>query len=345
MPHPGPSDIIWDITYACPLRCVHCYSESGRRPTRQLSHEDMLEVADGIIALHPRTVEFAGGEPLLVKGIHEIAEHISQAGIEVNLYTSGWTLTAEAAQAAARVFSRITVSIDGADAATHDRIRGRSGSFDRAMNALTLLDDISRRASEHGYDPLLFGLDCVVMRGNFHQLGELCRVATSRAPHLRFLSFGAAVPSGLASRPTFADRELLTMEQLTTLMSSGHGQHLRSLVPSSVMVTVSDNFILQMNPKLVERFGFSLMQIEPDGQVRAMPVYEGTVGSLLTEDPQVLWERTVARWSDPFVVDALSGVRDWADWAAATRRIDYHFGSAEVRQRIDRRPEYSVAAP
>ncbi|MEV4379717.1 radical SAM protein [Streptosporangium sp. NPDC049644] len=342
MDHPKPSDVIWDITYACPLRCVHCYSESGRRPTRQLGHEDMLKVADALISLAPQAVEFAGGEPLLVKGVHEVAERISRAGIAVNLYTSGWTMTPSAAEEAAQVFSRITVSVDGADAATHDRIRGRSGSFDRAMNALALLDGISRSRTERGLDALLFGIDCVVMRGNFHQMSEFCRMAASRFSEMRFLTFGAAVPSGLASRPAFSDRELLTEEELRTLTSAEHRQSLQDLVPASVLVTTNDNFMLQMNPAVVERLGFPLMQVEPDGQVRAMPIYEGTVGSLLTEDPETLWDRAVARWSDPFVVDALSAVSTWADWAEATRHIDYHFGSDEVRRRIDRRPEYSV---
>ncbi|MCC5575314.1 radical SAM protein [Microtetraspora sp. AC03309] len=340
-----PSDVIWDITYACPLRCVHCYSESGRRPARQLSLHDMLKVADAIISLGPRAVEFAGGEPLLVKGVHDVAERISRAGIAVNLYTGGWTMTPSAAEEAARVFSRITVSVDGADAATHDRIRGRSGSFDRAMNALALLDEISRRRTARGGDPVRFGIDCVVLRSNFHQVSELCEVAASRFPEIGFVAFGAAVPSGLASRPSFSERELLTDEQLRAFTSTEHRQSLRSMVPASIQVAVNDNFILQMNPAVVERFGFPLMHIEPDGQVRAMPIYEGTVGSLLDEDPEVLWKRAIARWSDPFVVDALSAVRTPADWAEAVRRIDNHFGSDEVRRRIDRRPEYSVSAP
>ncbi|GAA4213759.1 radical SAM protein [Microbispora amethystogenes] len=342
MRHPGPTDIIWDITYACPLRCTHCYSESGRRPARQLGHEDMLRVADAIVSLGPRAVEFAGGEPLLVRDVHEVAERISRAGVEVNLYTSGWTLTPAAAEEAARVFTRITVSVDGADAATHDRIRGRAGSFDRAMNALALLDDVSRRRTARGDAPVMFGVDCAVMRGNFDQMGDLCTTVTSRFERIRFLTFGAAIPSGLASRPGFGDLELLTGEQVRTLTSPEHHDTLRARVPSSVVVNTNDNAMLLMRPELVERYGFPLLQIEPDGEVRAMPIYEGTVGSLLSEDPAVLWARAVARWSDPFVVETLSAVRTWADWAEATRRIDYRFGSDAVRRRIDRRPDYQA---
>ncbi|MGH1552365.1 radical SAM protein [Streptomyces sp. L7] len=86
-----PESVIWDTTYACPLRCIHCYSESGRRPARQLGHEDMLRVTDAFISMGPRVVALAGGEPLLVKGIFEIADRLVRAGVKAVLYTGGWT--------------------------------------------------------------------------------------------------------------------------------------------------------------------------------------------------------------------------------------------------------------
>ncbi|MGV9386930.1 radical SAM protein [Nonomuraea sp. NPDC003707] len=340
----GPSDIVWDVTYACPLRCVHCYSESGRRPARQLNHDEMLKVADAIVSFGPRAVEFAGGEPLLVRGITEVAGRLREAGMGVNVYTGGWTLDRRSAEEVTRVFSRITVSVDGADAEVHDRIRGRAGSFERAMNALTLLNDLSEERVANGLDPVEFGVDYAVLRSNLHQLEEFCRTVAPRFPYLRFLTFAAAVPSGLASRQGFADHELLSFDQLRTLVSGEHVERLRSLAPRQVQVATSDNMVLMMHPNALRRYGFPLLQVEPDGEVRAMPIYEGTVGSLLTEDAGTLWQRAVERWSDPVVVEALSAVRSMDDWAEATRRIDYHFGTDEVRRRIDRRPSL-VPAP
>ncbi|MGI5271711.1 radical SAM protein [Nonomuraea sp. CA-218870] len=328
----------WDITYACPLRCTHCYSESGRRPSRQLAHDEMLRVADAIVALGPESVEFAGGEPLLVRGIFEVAGRLRSAGITVNLYTGGWTLTRPMAEAATEVFSRITVSVDGATAEVHDRIRGRAGSYERAMRALALLEELAPARE------VTFGIDCVAMRGNLHQLDEFCAAVAPRFPSLGFLIFGAVIPSGLASRPGFED-ELLTQDELRTLTDPEYVARLRALAPPTVQVMTTDNFMLQMNPGFIERYGFPMAQVEPDGEMRAMPIYEGTVGSLLEEDPLVLWERAIARWRDPFVVEALSSIRSMRDWAEATRRIDLHFGSGEVADRIRRRPAYLAVAP
>ncbi|MFN2593230.1 MAG: radical SAM protein, partial [Candidatus Dormibacteria bacterium] len=123
----GPRDIVWDITYACPLRCIHCYSESGRRPTRQLSHADMLRVANALIALRPQGIVLSGGEPLTVKGIFDVVERIARARIPVILYSSGWSLQPSMIPDILGMVTRLSVSLDGATPDVHDRIRGRAG--------------------------------------------------------------------------------------------------------------------------------------------------------------------------------------------------------------------------
>ncbi|MFI9455865.1 radical SAM protein [Amycolatopsis sp. NPDC052450] len=334
-----PTNIIWDVTYACPLRCVHCYSESGRRPTRQLSLSEQLRVVDSIIELQPEMVALAGGEPLVVKGIFEVAERLSQAGIHVVCYSGGWPMKPDLIETLMRCCNTVTISLDGATAEVHDRIRGRAGSFERAMAALRMLDDAVLAGGPPGFQ---FGIDTVVVRSNFEDLEQMCTSIAPLFPALKSLDLGAVIPAGLASRSGFVEHELLSESQVEQMGSATWAQHLQSIAPQSVTVTCTDNLDLQMNP--VHGFDdFSALQIEPDGEVRAMPVYEGTVGSLLNESGETLWHRAIERWSHPFVTETLSSVRTVEEWAAATRRIDYHFGSEAVRARIDRRPQFSGA--
>jgi hypothetical protein len=208
------------------------------------------------------------------------------------------------------------------------------------MTALALLDRAVADRRARGLDACVFGVDYTVVESNFHQLEEACVALGSRFEHLGHLLFGAAVPSGLASRPGYVARELLSDAHSRELASRETVTRLRAAARASLEVGTTDNRVLQMHPEQTGAMGFPLLQIEPDGEVRAMAAYEGTVGSLLTEDPVELWRRAVKRWRDPFVVAALGPVRTTAQWADAARRIDYHFGSAEVRARIDRRPAY-----
>ncbi|AJF68730.1 radical SAM protein [Streptomyces vietnamensis] len=327
-----PLEVLWDITYACPLRCTHCYSESGRRPARRLSGADMLRAADAILALGAEGVCLAGGEPLLVPELFAVAERFTAAGVPVSLFTSGWTLDRASAEAAVGAFSAVSVSLDGATAEVHDRIRGRRGSFDRAVAALGLL-------TEGGGATV--GVDYVVMRSNAPQVEEFLTTVAPRFPGLGQVSFGAVVPEGLASRAGFAEHELLSEEQVRLLGSAEYGRRLQELAPPGVRVTTTDNLALQMRPDLIGAgVCLPVLQIEPDGAVRAMAAYEGTVGNVLTDPPAELWRRAVARWHDPFVRETLAPVRTMREWAEATRAIDLRFGTEADRQRIARRPAF-----
>ncbi|GAA5056394.1 MoaA/NifB/PqqE/SkfB family radical SAM enzyme [Thermocatellispora tengchongensis] len=341
--HERPDEVIWDITYACPLRCVHCYSESGRRPARRLSEGGMLRVAEAIAAMRPAGVAIAGGEPLLIPNLIKVIERMADAGLKVAVYTSGWLMDHDIARKLADVCDKVVVSVDGATPEVHDRIRGRQGSFSRAMRALTILDEVSAERKSNGQPPLNFGIDCVLLQSNFHHMELFCEAIASRFSHLQFIAFGAAVPGGLASRPRFDEHELLTDEQINRLNDPSHAQRLRALAPASVMVGTTDNRILQMHPELIARgIVFNALQIEPDGEVRAMPIYEGTVGNILTDPPDVLWKRAKARWSDPIVTNALGPAKTMKQWAEAARLIDQRFGSTAVRERISRRPEFPL---
>lgn len=334
----GPKDIVWDITYACPLRCSHCYSESGRRPSRQLAHDDLLRVTDALLALDPLAIVLAGGEPLIVRDLPEVITRITGAGVQVHLYTSGWAVTPKIVENVLRLCTSVSVSVDGATAEVHDRIRGRAGSFDRAMNALAVLDEASRAAHSRVEPPLLFGIDATIVRSSLHQLEEFCTTIAPRFPALSFLSFGAAMPIGLASRAGFVEHELLEDVQADQLASGETIRRLQSIAPPSVSVSATDNRLLQYRPDRVAAGMLPAMQVEPDGRVRAMAIYEGTVGSLLSDPPFTLWERSMVRLTDPFVIQTLSSVGTMREWAEATRRLDRHFGSDDDRERIDRRP-------
>jgi hypothetical protein len=332
-----PAEVNWDITYACPLRCVHCYSESGRRPTRQLDRADQLRVADAIITMRPGWVALSGGEPLVVPGVFDIAERFGRAGIPVSLYTSGWSLRPGMLDVIVRLFTRVNVSVDGANAGIHDRIRGRAGSFDRAMAALALLDGESARRVATGGTPVNFGIDCTVVRSGFDHLTDFVAEVVPRFAHLGFIWFAGAIPAGLASRPGFAEHELLTDEQADTLASPAFAARLRALTPPTVGLSIIDTRVMVLDPAV--RGQAPYMQLEPDGGVRTFPIYEGTAGNLLDEPGSVIWQRCQRWWADPFVRETLSGVRTMRDWAAATRLIDHHFGTVADRARFTRRPD------
>ena len=341
---PSPPLLVWDITYACPLRCVHCYSESGRRRSRQLSADGLARVAEAIVAGRPRAVVISGGEPLMVKGLLPVMARMRDAGITTILYTSGWLDPGLVMDDLLRFASGIVVSLDGADAAVHDRIRGRPGAFTRAVRALGEFDAAVAEARRHGRPAPELGIDTVVMRSNRHQIVSICTEIAPRFPALDTLSFGAVIPTGLASRTSFAEAELIGDAEALAMLDASFLATLQVLAPRWVRVSVTDIRKFQMHPDLIAT-GMDIppLQIEPDGRVRAMPIYEGTVGSLLDDPLERLWARAIDRWSDNFVIGQLRAAGTMLDWARATRAIDRRFGTVADRARITRRPDYAAA--
>jgi radical SAM protein with 4Fe4S-binding SPASM domain len=74
---------------------------------------------------------------LFRKDIFEIARDAAECGLRVALATNGTLVTREVAQKIARAgVRRVSISLDGADAPTHDSFRGIPGSFDAALRGM-----------------------------------------------------------------------------------------------------------------------------------------------------------------------------------------------------------------
>jgi MoaA/NifB/PqqE/SkfB family radical SAM enzyme len=329
-----PTTVNWQLTYACPLRCEHCYSESGRRPAKHLSPESLLRIADTLLALRPLpNFAFSGGEPTLAPGYLELAKHLRRGGARVKLYTSGFKLKPSVLDEISRTFAVVAVSLDGADAPVNDYVRGREGAFEEALRTLEILDRLSSERDAPS-TRAKFGLEYSVMKSNWHQLDQFCTDVASRFPRLSFVHFGAVVPAGLASRREFVEKELLDATEMEAL--ARRGATLSRLVRPGTQVRVYSNLAFMMHPEQI-RHGKScdiILEIEADGGVRAMSMYEGVIGNLLEEPFDVLWSRALLQQRQPEVVSALSRVRSMEDWGTAARTIDDRFAATAERARL-----------
>ena len=201
---------IWDITYACPLRCEHCYSESGRRPSRTLDRDAAMRVVDVILGAEAKKVSISGGEPLSVRWAVEAMKRLHDVGIDVTVFTSGWTMKEALATVLADAVSSVAVSMEGADATIHDAIRGRAGAFERGMRALDILHRVKEARRAAGQNCFTLGVDYTLTRSGAKEadLERFVEMALERFPGLNFIRFGAVIPqawppSGSSRRASF----------------------------------------------------------------------------------------------------------------------------------------------
>jgi MoaA/NifB/PqqE/SkfB family radical SAM enzyme len=128
------------VTYRCQCDCIHCSARShaGRGP--EMDTEEMKSVLTQGARMGVQEVILSGGEALLREDLPALVRHARRLGLLTRLNTNGLLVDRRAIRTLRRAgLSQWAVSIDAADAATHDERRGRPGTFNAAVRALRLL--------------------------------------------------------------------------------------------------------------------------------------------------------------------------------------------------------------
>lgn len=130
--------VAWEITRNCNLSCIHCRAAATRGPyDGELDTQTCLRILDEIAAVGNPIVILTGGEPLLRPDIHKIARYGTDQGLRMVMAINGTLITREnAQQLAAAGIKRISISLDGASAETHDAFRGVEGAYEGALRGI-----------------------------------------------------------------------------------------------------------------------------------------------------------------------------------------------------------------
>ncbi|MFP3910827.1 MAG: 12,18-didecarboxysiroheme deacetylase [Desulfobacteraceae bacterium] len=126
--------VVWNVTQACNLNCVHCYARAVETTHHQeLSHEQGLALIDDLAEFGAPVVLFSGGEPLMRPDLMDLAHHVVQRGMRAVISSNGTLITQEKAQELKAIgLSYVGISLDGMEP-VHDRFRGKKGAFKDAM--------------------------------------------------------------------------------------------------------------------------------------------------------------------------------------------------------------------
>lgn len=132
-----PKWLAWEVTRRCNLRCVHCRSSSDEEfATVPFTTDEGRGLLDQIKAYADPVVVLTGGEPLLRKDVWDLAQHGTDIGLRMCLATNGALVDDEVCAQMKRTGIRmVSLSLDGASAASHDDFRQQPGSFDAAIRA------------------------------------------------------------------------------------------------------------------------------------------------------------------------------------------------------------------
>lgn len=163
---PAPKALIAEITHRCPLHCVYCSNplEMGKI---ELSTDTWKQVIREAAALGCWHLHLTGGEPLARKDTEELVSAGREAGLYVNLITSGIGLTAE------RMEALVNAGLDHIQLSFQDS-REDSANLFAGTRAHAIKLEVAERIRQHR---LAFTVNMVVHRNNLDRLEEMIALA------------------------------------------------------------------------------------------------------------------------------------------------------------------------
>lgn len=136
----SPMLVFYEVTRACDLVCLHCRACAQARPAPgELTTEESKRLIRQLAQFpQPPMLVLTGGDPLKRADIYDLIRYSAGLGLETAITPSPTPLLTREAIGRLREagIARMAVSIDGADVATHDRMRGVSGSFEQTQRIM-----------------------------------------------------------------------------------------------------------------------------------------------------------------------------------------------------------------
>lgn len=305
-----PARLYVTVTEACNLRCAHCITDapartrSGRARTLQ---PWLLDALDDAFA-HADYVAFThGGESLSAPIFPEVLSRIARARAtrpgraDVHVVTNGTLLDEDRTRALIDLgVTSLMISLDGATAATNDRIRVL-GRFDRVVANVAAAVGLRARTKAD----LRIGISTVVGASNIRELpalGRLCLElgvdwlkieetypATPFARHdLAALDGGELAFAVAALRDVLASRSLVLVDHVAPPAACACSGD-----PEAVAFRAADDFANRATFRPC-RAAWEQAAIDPDGTVHAVDYAGVPLGSLLHAPLLSLWNAPAA---------------------------------------------------
>jgi len=188
----SPFIAFYEVTRACDLACSHCRACAQPVPhPKQLSFPLAVSLMEQFATFpKPPLIVFTGGDPLKRPAIYDIVEAARACKLTTAITPSATPLLNKKAIRMLRNagISRMALSIDGVNSATHDALRGVPGSYERTINAL-------RDARSLGVP---IQINTVITPRNHHQIDRMADLFASLEISLWSVFFLVPVGRGLA---------------------------------------------------------------------------------------------------------------------------------------------------
>jgi AdoMet-dependent heme synthase len=161
--------LAWETTRRCNLDCRHCRAAAtlGPYPGELTTAEGMALIKD-VAGMGQAVIILTGGEPLLREDIYDLTAYGHGLGLRMVMAVNGTLVTPEIARRLQEAgIQRVSISLDGAKAASHDDLRSVAGAFEGALRGIACFKEVG----------LPFQINTTITRANLAELPAIYELA------------------------------------------------------------------------------------------------------------------------------------------------------------------------
>ena len=281
------------LTYRCTHRCSFCYASAGPRGDRpsEMSTDQVKRVIDCIFdEAHVPTISFTGGEPTLRQDLPELIGYAKAKGMRCNLITNGIRCAKPAyAEALSAVgLDSAQVSLEAADAETHDSITKVPTSFERSVRAVANL----RKAKIHTHT------NTTICPENADHVLALVDFAADELGS-EYLSMNMVIRTGAAVTAGEMPKTIEYSEIgdiLAPIIERANERGIRLVWYSPVPYCIFNPVLAGIGSNSCAAAD-GLLSIGPTGEVLPCSSFEAGIGNLLHQSFDEVWNsRTAQYW-------------------------------------------------
>ncbi len=270
------------ITYRCNNNCAHCYNARSRQYP-ELRTEEWKRILDQLWDIGIPHVVFTGGEPTLRPDLPELIAHAEQNGQIAGINTNGRRLKDKAflSELVAAGLDHVQITLESHDEAIHDGMVRARGAWQDTVQG------IQNAVAEKLYvmtNSTLLRSNAAYLPETLDFLAEL-GVPTVGINALIYSGHGLEISDGLP------ETELQPLLELTRAATDQHGQRLIWYTPTQYCHF--DPVMLELGVKGCTAALYN-MCVEPDGSVIPCQSYYQSLGNLLYDPWDAIWNHELA---------------------------------------------------
>ena len=172
---------VFELTFRCNNRCIHCYVNRGandrRERKKELTYSQICRILDTIAEEGCLWLLFTGGEPFIRNDFLEIYTYAKRKGFLITLFTNGTLIDRGIADFLREWPPRsIEITLYGMSEGVYEEVTGVPGSHAKCMQGVELL--VERN--------LPLKLKAVILTLNRHELDEMKTFAENLGLEFRF---------------------------------------------------------------------------------------------------------------------------------------------------------------